>query len=348
MKKLFFAFLPLIFLGIGCLNNSSTSTSADGGIFKTVDTGENWSQVVAVPTAKGMGTLATTNVLNLEMDPQNTKFLYASTRNNGMLYSDDAAQSWYQPKQAILTEGTVYDVEVDPKNVCTVYMVTERKLVSTNDCMRTLNEEVYLENRAQVGTLKVSLDWFNTNILWLGLSNGDVVKSENKGGNWRTILTMGAEISEILLSNTDTRQVLVSTFNGTIQRTIDGGDSWQLVTFPKAFAPGSIYNLIQNPDSSVVIAVTQYGLLRSRDFGQTWEAIPLLTAPSQVMIRSAAIDPKDSNRLSYATPGTFYHSVDGGVTWKTRKFQTSRDARVMLVDPKDSSVLYIGVASATQ
>lgn len=352
MKKLFVVLLPLVLMGAGCFSafgSSQTSSAADGGVFKSPNSGLDWAQVVLVPTARGTGTLATTNVLNLEMDPKDHEFLYASTRNNGMLYSEDGALSWRQPKQQVLREGTVYDVEVDPKDVCTVYVVTERKLVSSQDCLRTVDEETYIETRPEVSVLKVTVDWFDSNVLWLGLSNGDVLKSENKGKDWRTMMVSGREISEILISNTDSRQVLVSTFNGGIKRTADGGATWNEVIFPEQLASmETVYNMTQNPNSSVVIAVTSYGLLRSTDFGQTWEALQLLTSPSEVTIRSAAIDPVDSNKIYYATPGTFYHTVDGGTTWQTQKLFTARDTRAILIDPSDTAVLYIGAAVATQ
>jgi photosystem II stability/assembly factor-like uncharacterized protein len=215
--------------------------------------------------------------------------------------------------------------------------------------LRTVDEETYIETRPEVSVLKVTVDWFDSNILWLGLSNGDVLKSENKGKDWRTMMVSGREVSEILISNTDSRQVLVSTFNGGIKRTTDGGATWNEVIFPEQLASmETVYNMTQNPNSSVVIAVTSYGLLRSTDFGQTWEALQLLTSPSEVTIRSAAIDPVDSNKIYYATPGTFYHTVDGGTTWQTQKLFTARDTRAILIDPSDTAVLYIGAAVATQ
>lgn len=349
MKKLLFVFFPIVLLGAGCFGGASGTSGNDAGVFKTTDAGQQWSQMVLVPTAKGIGTLATTNILSLTMDPQDANYLYASTRNNGMLFTEDGALSWRQPKQKILNTGTVYDVAVDPKDVCTVYIVTERKLVGTTDCFRSLNEELYLENRGDATISQVNVDWFNTNTLWIGLSNGDVLKSENRGGDWRTIKKIGKEISQIIISNTDSRMILVSSFNGGIERTADGGETWEKVEFPKGTRSGEIvYNLTQNPDASVVIASTQHGLLRSNDFGKTWEQIQLLTAPGEAVIRSAAIDPKDSNVLYYATPGSFYRSVDGGLTWKTQKLPSAREARAMLVDPTNSSVLYIGEAVPVQ
>src|SRR3989339_1092102 len=260
MKKLLFVFLPILLMGAGCFGGSGGTSGNDAGVFKTTDAGKLWTQAVLVPTAKGIGTLATTNVLSLTMDPQDSMVLYASTRNNGMLYSEDGAASWRQPKQKVINTGTVYDVAVDPKDVCTVYVVTERKLVGTNDCFRSLNEEMYLENRGDATISHVEVDWFNTNTLWLGLSNGDVLKSENRGGDWRTIKKLNKEISQILLSNADSRMILLSSYSAGIERSTDGGETWDKVELPKGTrSPETVYNLTQNPDASVVIASTVHG-----------------------------------------------------------------------------------------
>jgi photosystem II stability/assembly factor-like uncharacterized protein len=349
MKNIYILVLSLVLLGAGCLSGSKTESTADGGVFKTVNNGGDWIQATVVPTAQGTGTLATTDILDIEMDPQDSKYLYVSTRGNGLLYSEDGGGSWRQPSVSGLRDQTVYDVEVDPKDVCTVYAAVGRNLYGTRNCLRTFDDEMYLETRPGVFILKISVDWFNPDILWLGLSNGDVLKSTNRGVQWKTVKTLGEEISQIIISNQDSRQVMVSKFRSGIERTLDAGQTWEPVSFPDGTPLAkNVYNLVQNPDSSVVIAVTQHGLLRSKDFGTTWEVIELLTSPGDTLARAAAIDPEDSDILYYATPRAFYRSTDGGQTWDTQRFLSNREARTILVDPDDRKVLYVGVASSTK
>ena len=95
MKRFSLIALSLIIVGAGCGGRSSSGS--DGGVFTTSTAGEEWAQTVIVPTAAGIGTLATTDVLNMEMDPQDDTFMYIGTRQNGMLYSQDSGTSWLQP-----------------------------------------------------------------------------------------------------------------------------------------------------------------------------------------------------------------------------------------------------------
>jgi photosystem II stability/assembly factor-like uncharacterized protein len=350
MKTLSLISFMLIFLGAGCFGGSSSSGRSDGGIYKTLTAGEEWGQAVVVPTAAGIGTLATTDVLNMEMDPQDKEYLYIGTRESGMLYSEDSGASWRQPQESALTSGLVYKIDVDPTDVCTVYVAKGSRLYSTQDCMRSFDSEVYVENRSGVSVVQVAVDWYSPTTIWLGLSNGDVLRSSDAGRTWTTVLKINDEISSFLINNTDSRQVLVSTFDDGIYKTTDGGANWVEVDggLSTLKSAGKVFQMVQSDDSGTVIASSQYGLTRSKDFGTTWEAIALLTSPGQVAIRAIGIDAEHPTTMYYAANATFYKSTDGGVTWSTEKFPSTRVPRALLVDPDDASVLYIGVATSVE
>ena len=349
MKRLSLMALSLILLGAGCLGGGTSTSGSDGGVFKTITAGQEWGQAVVVPTSAGIGTLATTDVLNMEMDPQDKTYLYLGTRQSGMLYSEDSGASWRQPEESALKDGLIYNVQVDPTDVCTVYVAKGSRLYRTDDCMRSFNSETYVDTRSGVNVVQIAVDWYNPKMVWIGLSNGDVLRSGDSGRTWSTVLKTGNEISGFLINNTDSRQVLVSTYKDGIYKTIDTGTTWEEVDGGLSELKQStrVYTMIQSNDSGVVLASSEYGLTRSTDFGDTWEAIPLLTSAGQVTIRVIGMDADDPNTLYYASGATFYHSTDAGSTWGTEKFPTSRVPRTLLVDPDDSTVLYIGVASAT-
>ena len=349
MRNIIVLSLSIVLLGAGCLGGSSSSGS-DGGIFKTLNAGEEWGQATVVPTASGIGTLATTNVLNMEMDPQDNDFLYIGTRDSGLLYSEDGGASWRQPRNSTLKEGLIYRIEVDPTDVCTVYVAKGSRLYVTEDCMRSFDSEVYVDSRSGVSVVQVVVDWYNPRTLWIGLSNGDVLRSGDSGLSWTTVLKTGEEISGFLINNTDSRQVLVSTFSDGLWKTTDAGDNWEEVDggLSEMKSAKKIYQMIQSDDSSVVLMASVYGLLQSTDFGSTWEAIQLLTSPGQVTIRAIGMDVENPTTIYYASNATFYRTSDGGVTWDTEKFPSSRVPRALLVDPEDSQMLYIGVATATE
>ncbi len=351
MNRPFFftAFLSLVvFLGAGCFATGGIkSKSADGGVFRSSDAGSTWTQISAVPTSQGMGTLSTSNMVSLELDPTDKSILYAATRENGLLYSEDAGTTWRLPRLAALRDGTIHAVEVDPNNSCSVYISKGTRLYKTNDCLRTFDDEVYVESRGGINIADVGVDWYTRGIVWIGLSNGDVLKSVDDGKSWKTVLQTGKDISEILISNKDSRQVFVAMHGTGIQRTKDGGETWEnLESLSTEFKKASnVFVLAQTKDGQALLVATQFGLLKSVDGGSTWEAIKLLTAPGQLAIMAAGIASKDPNVLYYATPNTFYRTADGGLTWQTQKFPSARIPRTLLIDPIDESVLYVGVAA---
>jgi photosystem II stability/assembly factor-like uncharacterized protein len=349
MKTFFLVLFSLILVGAGCARGNGGSTT-DGGVYKTINSGQDWSQAIVVPTAAGIGTLATTDVLNMEMDPQDRSFIYIGTRQNGMLYSEDSGASWRQPRASALKEGLVYKIAVSPLDSCTVYIAKGPRLFGTDDCMRTWDSEIYVDSRAEVGVVQIAPDWYDKNVIWIGLSNGDVLKSADAGRSWRTVLTAGKEISTILIHNKDSRNVLVSTFNKGVYKTRNSGDDWEQVEegLEDLKKADRVFSMTQDKGSQVVIAATAYGLHRSRNFGDSWEAIGLVTSPGQVEIRALGLDANDADTIYYAANGTFYSSKDSGATWSTDRLPSSRVPRGMIVDPADPSVVYVAVATATE
>jgi photosystem II stability/assembly factor-like uncharacterized protein len=347
MKKLFLILLSLILVGAGCIGIKGGSTGNDGGVFKSTTAGQEWAQAVVVPTSAGIGTLATTDVLNMEMDPQDKSFIYLGTRQNGMLYSEDGGASWRQPRASALKEGLIYRVEVSPTDACTAYVAKGPRLFSTDDCMRTFDSETYVDSRPGVSVVQVAADWYDEGIIWIGLSNGDVLRSQDGGRTWRTVFKASDEISKIILHNKDSRNVLISTFENGIYKTQNGGEDWDEIDGGLDDLKGAdnVYDMMQDKGSEVVIAATKYGLLRSRDFGTTWKPINLVTSPGQVIIRAIGMDTDDADTLYYAVGGTFYSSRDSGETWSTKRLPSARSPRAMLVDPNNPAVVYVGVAT---
>lgn len=345
MKKI----LPLLFLfvllGAGCSTGTPKSTKADGGILKTADAGKVWVQSSIVPTAKGIGTLATANILTMEMDPQDASVLYVGTREDGFLYSDDGAQSWHQPRDKNLSTGLISSLKVDPKNVCTVYVAKGPRLYKSVDCMRTFQSDLYLESRPNVTVTKIAVDWFNPQTVWLGLSNGDIQKSTDSGRTWSNSTHLKDVITDIIINQTDSRKMLVSSAAKGIMKTEDGGETWIDASERKLTGALITYDLVQSKDSGTVIAATKYGLIRSMDFGSTWEPIKLISAPGQVNIRTVGMDASNADVLYYATAATFYRSIDGGATWQTGKLPSTRLPRAILVDPTRNTMVYVGTAS---
>lgn len=343
MRISFFLFLASIaLLGLGC---SNTNSQTDAGIFITANGGEDWEQSTLVLTSQGLGTLASTDIATLEIDPQDASVLYAGTSKRGLLYTEDAGQSWMRPRLEALKEGYIRDVEVDATAVCTVYVAKDQRLYKTMDCGRSFDSEVYVETRKDVNVHRIAVDWYNPKIVWIGLTNGDLLKSEDGGETWRTVVSSDTAITDILVSNADSRVILVSSEKDGFLKTTDGGATWiKIEGALKDYTNANrVYGIAQTKDAGTVMASTSYGLLRSHDTGDTWEPVSLLTGAGEVSIRAFGIAPDDANLLYYASGSIFYRSQDGGSTWTTSNIQTTKTPYTLVIDPTDTSRVYLGI-----
>jgi len=347
-KPFFLLFLAIIFFGAGCAGiGPKAAPKADGGVFKTADAGATWAQTVVFPGAKSVGSIAPTNVLVVRRDAADPEAMYLGTRENGMFFSYDNGATWQQSRVASLKEGRVEDVAVDPKNKCIVYVIKGQRLFKSTDCSRSYSDEAYVETRAGVALKTIVADWYNSQVLWLGLSNGDVLKSVDAAKTWQRATNVKTSANAILVSQTDSRIILIGTASNGFFRSIDGGKTWTNIEKElKKFKGGdSVSELSQDKRSQVAVAATKYGLLRSFDMGATWESLPILTAPGQVAIRAVAVNPDDGTRVAYAAASTFYSTVDGGKNWTTKTAPSARPIESLAVDPKNPSVIFAGVVA---
>lgn len=342
----------LLLAGAGCVSFQTDGTSTggnDGGMFKTADKGETWTQKIALPTVDGQTrNIGGVNVVFLAQDPQDPKALYAGTTDNGMFYTYDGGNSWFQPSQ--LSRGRVSSVAVDPKDKCTVYATSGNTLMKTTDCSRSW-DVTYLDARSERKMTAVAIDHFDSAIVWAATDGGDVLKSADAGKSWTSVQTLKSPVMEIAMSANDSRRLFVATQKSGIWRTADGGENWtDLSDNYKEFngAKDFVDMALGISDPAVIIEASKYGLIRSTDNGDSWESIEMLTPPKSALVYAVALDPKDSNGVYYGTATTFYRSQNGGVNWVPKALPTTRTATALLVDSADSNVLYMGVTKFSE
>lgn len=338
----------LLFVGAGCITVSTDGSTAqqgsDGGIFKTVNKGDNWAQKVAVAATGGtVKSIGGVNVTAIVQDPQDPSALYIGTAEHGMYYSYDGGESWQQPPQ--LSRGRIPSVAVNPKNKCTIYVAIENKLLRSDDCSRSWNV-TYLDARADKQTTAVGIDAGDPRVIWIGNSAGDVLRSADSGGSWAVVKSLGNNVLKIAIHPTDSKRMFVATRTGGVWRTPDAGANWvNLGDRYKQFAGSNeFYDIALGvSDPNLIVLATKYGLIKSGDGGENFSEIPLLTADGSTIIYSVAVDPKDASAIYYGTSTLFYRSPNGGTNWTTKRLPTSRAATVMHVDRANSNAILMGV-----
>ena len=341
--RIFSLFATLTLLGAGCFGGSSTTTG-DGGIWRTTDFGENYEQLKALPQLSGVASIGGVNVRTLKVDPNDTSVYYIGTVANGMFYTVDYGTTWQRPEAPVMREGEILDIAVDPKNTCTLYVVKGRSLYKSVDCARSF-EIIYTEGGAAQSLTRIAVDWYNPQIIWLGDTDGDLVKSINGGRDWVSSYRAQSPIYHIMVNNADSRIVLVGTGNRGLVRTEDTGASWYSLAsdLNKAFPKSSeVFGLSQYYDGSVTIMNTGYGILHSEDAGKTWKAFTLVTSPAEVRIWDAAIDPKNRDRIYYTTYGKLFITENGGQTWRNVGLPSGRAPVILEPHPDNPQILLLG------
>ena len=338
----------LVLTGAGCISFSSSSTTgADGAIWKTQDSGASWDQLTTLPQASGVTSIGGVNIADLEIDPTDTSTYYLGTYGNGLFYSTNVGNSWARPAAASVGSGTILKIEVDPRDVCTLYLLTPSEVLKTTDCLRSVNS-IYQIGQSDETLTAMVLDWYNSDILWVGDTTGALYQSLNAGGAWSAISRFGRGVTAILVNNRDSRIILAGTNGNSLFRSIDAGATWTEYedTLKKQYRDtDDVYGFTQTADGTSIIMNSKYGLLLSEDFGENWTSIPLLTENRDVKIWAVAYDPESSLNIYYLTATTFYATTTAGISWETEDSPSSRTPTEIVVHPKDDSVIYAGFAA---
>ena len=92
----------LLFLS-GCFISLKTEKNPDGGVYKSPDQGDTWSQISSIfrigETTRSFGT---SDITTMAMDPTDRLALYAGAEGGNLFYSYSGGEAWSQslPKRA--------------------------------------------------------------------------------------------------------------------------------------------------------------------------------------------------------------------------------------------------------
>jgi photosystem II stability/assembly factor-like uncharacterized protein len=334
-------FVFLITTGQACGINIKP-TVVDGGVYRSSDKGDNWAQKVLIPTASGVAQFNNTNIVTIAIDPEDNRAIYVGTDGDGMLYSYNSGDSWVQPEK--MNRGKIDSIAIDPKSKCTIYVAASNRIYKSIDCSRTF-DNIYFDTRPENIIPTMAIDPLNSNIIYAGLSSGDIIRSDNSGRTWNTIKRLENPIMKIIIDKFNNRNIYIGTQGRGIFKSTDGGSKWNDVNTDLNQYPGAfeLMNLVlDQTQKDSLFLFSRYGILKSADGGVTWQSIPLLTPPASANIPASAVNPKNNKEIFYATETTFYRTLDGGTTWETKKLPTTRIADLLLIDPVNPTTIFMG------
>lgn len=188
----------------------------------------------------------------------------------------------------------------------------------------------------------ISFDPFQATAFALEAHRGPWV-SEDDGHTWhRAPGHKGGQLwhSSLLPLGEERGSVIVAAGQqGAAALSYDGGRSWHNPQLPEALAH-DLYGSYADKPSKALYLIGALGLiLRSNDFGETWQPIDTPTAEA---LRHMIREPKLGALLCSGDNGTLLRSVDDGLSWQTLTSGTQADLRGFFIEPATDNILLIG------
>ncbi len=325
-------------LWINPKNSGHLVNGNDGGVNISYDAGDHWIK----NNSPSVGQFYAINV-----DYQEPYNVYGGLQDNGVWMGahnakiDDAwHQTGHNPFKSIMG-GDGMQVQIDrtePNTVYTGFQFGNYYRLDLND-----RSEKKIQPRNDLGQPAYRFNWqtpillspHNQQILYLGSNH--LHRSMDRGDSWEAIsgdLTKGAKdgnvayatITSISESPQQFGLIYAGTDDGQLQKTEDGGNSWQLLS---ASLPPNLWvsEVLASKHSSdrVYVALNGYRnddfssyIYVSNDRGKSWENIA--TGIPDSPVNALAEDAGNSELLFAGTDNGLYVSFNGGEQWEV--FQT--------------------------
>ncbi len=251
--------------------------AGDTGLFVSHDSGARWDRIGAE------GALPT--IWSLAIDPTNPGNLFAGTRPAGVWRSRDGGRQWEK-------------LAVDIAKACSIGTPFVTSIVVDPDDPR---------------------------IVWAGVEIDGVFRSMDGGDTW-THLEAGLydpDVHDMAIAPAQPKRLFVSTARDMFLSD-DLGDTWHPMGIKEKWPLPYARGIAIKPDNPGVLYAgcgeTTTGekghVLRTTDFGQRWEVLPLPT-PANATIWGLATHPADANRIvAFTLFGEVYVTEDAGASWR--------------------------------
>lgn len=356
-----FLLLSLVFLGVSC------GEKPDGGVLRSLDSGETWEQKVFVnQNGRRTTTIADLPVSLMVFHPTDANIIYMGTKGNGLYITLTGGEQWIPSS---ITTGNIASIAIDPIDPRIIYLAKGTSILKSTDEGLTW-ETVYQDvNSATINVVLV--DSYEHSRVYAATSAGTILKSYDYGINWDLRMQMDQSIKRLLMANFDTRilyaltseqKIYVTTTGGEAPETVteDGAEvdaavevnaGWELLldkTFKEQYNDGEkVSDIVLDPnDNTILYLVSRRGLMRGANNGTGWTDIATLVGVEDKQndtIKNLTITPGDSKTMYFTIGHIIHKSTDGGQTWKIiENFPSSRSITELIVDYQTPNVLYAG------
>ena len=320
--------------------NTYYAGAASGGVWKSSDSGINWSPVFDDQTAQSIGSIA--------IAPSDPNVVWVGTgepfiRSNvslgdGIYKSTDAGKTWH--RMGLEKTGRIPRIAIDPKNPDVVFAAAlgtcygpqpERGVYRTLDGGKTWERVLFVDENTGISDL--AMDPVNPRVLFAGAwqidiktwgrksgGPGGVFVSRDGGATWKRITGNGLPDSPlgkiaVSVAASDPRRVyaLIETGQrGSLWRSDDGGEKWKRVNASRLLneRPHYYTRMLVMPDNANEVYFPSNGMGVTYDGGETSESIRWGGDNHDMWA-----DPKDPRRMMIGNDGGVLISTTRGRQW---------------------------------
>jgi photosystem II stability/assembly factor-like uncharacterized protein len=231
-------------------------------LFKTIDAGINWTKLLAQRDKN------TPLTIDLAIDYNNPKILYATDSTGGVFKSEDGGKKW---KSILWTKSPVQKILLDAKNSQKVYFITVN-----NDVLISNDGGETFENKEGSGRI---------------IANPTQVKDITVHNRAKKDYS---RIYSVAISPTEQNVLYVLAESG-LSITRDGGKTYQKIKTLLREGSTIAHKIVVDPiDANILYLVAGKIIYKSIDKGNTWEVIPVkISWP----VKSFVISPDNSSDI---------------------------------------------------
>ena len=300
-----------------------------GGLSVSPDQGETWNRIRDPMPVEG-------TVRALTVYPDNPHRILAGS-DSGVYRSDDNGGFW-QKLDSPIDGIQVWSLAVDPVDTDTIFVGTRPDAFRSRDGGQMWDKlSLGVADPCPVGiarTTNMIVDPRDHRTIWAGIEVDGVFKSLDGGDTWVHLPELGpdpfhGDIHGMAI-RTGQQSAVYATSPFGIATSTDEGESWDYHYFPKfdeSDARSYCRGMLLKADDPDIMFVgngdTIPGLTgkiqRSKDGGQTWEAVSLPVEPNSVVYWFATHPSVPHAMVAASVYGYVYTSDDGGETWRKLK-----------------------------